>query len=164
MIIRVLTPSDREAFFKLSKVVVEALTNKDWLIPMTEEEADATFRDNSKNVVLGAFLDDTLVATLGLFHDIRDYKEELPNEYLSLNGAEIGEAMVRPDIRRNGLMNKLFEALQSYIQSSHLNFLLATAHPDNISNHLIQKSDFTLYKVFDRRGYTRNMYIKNLNK
>lgn len=162
MIIRVLTPSDREAFFKLSKVVVEALTNKDWLIPMTEEEADATFRDNSKNVVLGAFLDDTLVATLGLFHDIRDYKEELPNEYLSLNGAEIGEAMVRPDIRRNGLMNKLFEALQSYIQSSHLNFLLATAHPDNISNHLIQKSDFTLYKVFDRRGYTRNMYIKKL--
>ena len=164
MTIRVLTPSDREAFFKLSKVVVEALTNKDWLIPMTEEEADATFHDNSKDVVLGAFLDDTLVATLGLFHDIRDYKEELPNEYLSLNGAEIGEAMVRPDIRGNGLMNKLFEALQSYIQSSHLNFLLATAHPDNISNHLIQKSDFTLYKVFDRRGYTRNMYIKNLNK
>ena len=164
MTIRVLTPSDREAFFKLSKVVVEALTNKDWLIPMTEEEADATFHDNSKDVVLGAFLDDTLFATLGLFHDIRDYKEELPNEYLSLNGAEIGEAMVRPDIRRNGLMNKLFEALQSYIQSSHLNFLLATAHPDNISNHLIQKSDFTLYKVFDRRGYTRNMYIKNLNK
>lgn len=164
MTIRVLTPSDREAFFKLSKVVVEALTNKDWLIPMTEEEADATFHDNSKDVVLGAFIDDTLVATLGLFHDIRDYKEELPNEYLSLNGAEIGEAMVRPDIRRNGLMNKLFEALQSYIQSSHLNFLLATAHPDNISNHLIQKSDFTLYKVFDRRGYTRNMYIKNLNK
>ena len=164
MTIRVLTPSDREAFFKLSKVVVEALTNKDWLIPMTEEEADATFHDNSKDVVLGAFLDDTLVATLGLFHDIRDYKEELPNEYLSLNGAEIGEAMVRPDIRRNGLMNKLFEALQSYIQSSHLNFLLATAHPDNISNHLIQKSDFTLYKVFDRRGYTRNMYIKKLNK
>ena len=164
MIIRVLTPSDREAFFKLSKVVVEALTNKDWLIPMTEEEADATFHDNSKDVVLGAFIDYTLVATLGLFHDIRDYKEELPNEYLSLNGAEIGEAMVRPDIRGNGLMNKLFEALQSYIQSSHLNFLLATAHPDNISNHLIQKSDFTLYKVFDRRGYTRNMYIKNLNK
>lgn len=164
MIIRVLTPSDREAFFKLSKVVVEALTNKDWLIPMTVEEADATFHDNSKDVVLGAFIDDTLVATLGLFHDIRDYKEELPNEYLSLNGAEIGEAMVRPDIRRNGLMNKLFEALQSYIQSSHLDFLLATAHPDNISNHLIQKSDFTLYKVFDRRGYTRNMYIKNLNK
>lgn len=164
MTIRVLTPSDREAFFKLSKVVVEALTNKDWLIPMTEEEADATFHDNSKDVVLGAFIDDTLVATLGLFHDIRDYKEELPNEYLSLNGAEIGEAMVRPDIRRNGLMNKLFEALQSYIQSSHLDFLLATAHPDNISNHLIQKSDFTLYKVFDRRGYTRNMYIKNLNK
>ena len=164
MTIRVLTPSDREAFFKLSKVVVEALTNKDWLIPMTEEEADATFHDNSKDVVLGAFLDDTLVATLGLVHGIRDYKEELSNEYLSLNGAEIGEAMVRPDIRRNGLMNKLFEALQSYIQSSHLNFLLATAHPDNISNHLIQKSDFTLYKVFDRRGYTRNMYIKNLNK
>lgn len=164
MTIRELTPSDREAFFNLTHAVVDALENKDFLIPMTEEEANATFRNDSEDVVLGAFLNDTLVATLGLFHDIRDYAEELPDEYRSLNGAEIGEAMVRPDLRRNGLMNNLFETLQSYIQASDLDFLLATAHPDNISNHLIQKSGFTLHKVFDRRGYTRNMYIKNLNK
>ena len=162
MTIRVLTPSDREAFFNLTHAVVDALENKDFLIPMTEEEADATFRNDSNDVVLGAFIDNTLVATLGLFHDIRDYAEELPNEYRSLNGAEIGEAMVRPDLRRNGLMNNLFEALQSYIHTSNLDFLLATAHPNNISNHLIQKSGFTLHKVFDRRGYTRNMYIKRL--
>jgi hypothetical protein len=47
---------------------------------MTKEEADATFRDDSEDVVLGAFLDDILVATLGLFHDIRDYYEVLPNK------------------------------------------------------------------------------------
>ena len=162
MTIRELTPSDREAFFNLTHAVVDALENKDFLIPMTEEEANATFRNDSEDVVLGAFLNDTLVATLGLFHDIRDYAEELPNEYRSLNGAEIGEAMVRPDLRRNGLMNNLFETLQSYIHTSNLDFLLATAHPDNISNHLILKSGFTLHKVFDRRGYTRNMYIKKL--
>ena len=98
----------------------------------------------------------------GLFHDIRDYAKELPNEYNSLNGAEIGEAMVLPDFRRNGLMNQLVEALQTYIQSSRLDYLLATAHPDNISNHLIMKSGFSLHNVFDRRGYTRNMYIKKL--
>ena len=57
MIIRELKPSDKETFFKLTKTVVYALENKDYLIPMTEEEADNTFRDNSKDVVLGAFLD-----------------------------------------------------------------------------------------------------------
>ena len=162
MKIRELTPSDRDSFFKLTKTVVEALENKDFLIPMTEEEADATFRDDSEDVVLGAFIDEKLVATLGLFHDIRDYAEVLQAKYPSLKGAEIGEAMVSPDLRRNGLMNQLLEALQTYIQSSRLDYLLATAHPDNISNHLIQKADFTLLKVFERRGYIRNMYIKKL--
>ena len=164
MIIRELTPSDRESFFKLTKTVVYALENKDYLIPMTEEEADATFCDYSKDVVLGAFIDDTLVATLGLFHDIRDYTEVLPDNYISLKGAEIGEAMVRPDFRRNGFMNQLVESLQIYIQNNNnLDYILATAHPDNISNHLIQKAGFTLLKVFERRGYTRNMYIKKLH-
>ena len=162
MTIRILNSSDREAFFQLSKEIVATLTNKDWLIPMTEEEADATFRDDSEDIVLGAFIDNRLVATLGLFHDIRDYAEELPDNFLALKGAEIGEAMVRPDFRRNGLMNQLVEALQTHIQNSSLDYLLATAHPDNVSNHLIQKADFTLHKVFERRGYTRNMYIKKL--
>ena len=163
MKIRELTPSDRDSFFKLTKTVVEALENKDFLIPMTEEEADATFRDDSEDVVLGAFFDGTLAATLGLFHDIHDYAEVLQAKYPSLKGAEIGEAMVSPDLRRNGLMNQLLEALQTYIQSSRLDYLLATAHPDNISNHLIQKADFTLLKVFERRGYIRNMYLKELH-
>ena len=56
----------------------------------------------------------------------------------SLKGAEIGEAMVDP-------------------------FILATAHPDNISNHLMQKDGFKLHKVFERRGYLRNMYLKIMN-
>ena len=94
MTIRKLKSSDREAFFKLTKAIVEALENRCFLIPMSEEEADATFRDDSEDVVLGAFVDDRLVATLGLFHDIRDYAEELPDNFLALNGAEIGEAMV----------------------------------------------------------------------
>ena len=162
MTIRRLTPSDKESFFSLSKTVVDALENKDFLIPMTEEEASVTFHADSEDIVLGAFDGNRLVATLGLFHDIRDYAEELPDNFLALNGAEIGEAMVRPDFRRNGLMNQLVEALQAHIQNSSLDYLLATAHPDNVSNHLIQKADFTLHKVFERRGYTRNMYIKKL--
>ena len=162
MNIRKLNASDREAFFKLSKAVVEALPNKDWLIPMTKEEANVTFRDDSEDIVLGAFVDDRLVATLGLFHDIHDYADVLPERFHSLKGAEIGEAMVRPDFRRNGLMNQLVEALQPHIQNSSLDYLLATAHPDNVSNHLILKAEFTLHKVFERRGYIRNMYIKKL--
>ena len=160
MTIRELNPSDREAFFQLSKAVVAALANKDWLIPMTEEEADATFCDDSEDIVLGAFIGNRLVATLGLFHDIRDYADVLPERFRSLRGAEIGEAMVSPDLRRTGLMNELWASLMSIIQSRDLDFLLATAHPDNISNHLMQKDSFSLQTVFDRRGYLRNMYVK----
>ena len=160
MTIRELTPSDREVFFELSKVVVDALEHKDWLIPMTEEEANVTFRDDSEDIVLGGFIDGKLVATLGLFHDIRDYSDVLPEHFHSLKGAEIGEAMVSPDLRRTGVMNKLWASLKGLIQSRALDFLLATAHPDNISNHLIQKDGFSLQTVFERRGYVRNMYIK----
>ena len=160
MNVRILNASDREAFFELSKAVVEALENKDWLIPMTEEEANVTFRNDSKDVVLGAFIDGKLVATLGLFHDIRDYADVLPEHFHSLKGAEIGEAMVSPDIRRTGVMNKLWASLKGIIQTRNLDFLLATAHPDNISNHLMQKDGFSLETVFERRRYARNMYIK----
>lgn len=160
MTIRKLEPSDRNAFFCLSRKVVEALQYKDWLIPMTEEEADVTFAHDSADVVLGGFIDEKLVATLGLFHDIRDYAPELPVQLRTMKGAEIGEAMVDPGMRRGGMMNQLWQALKSVIADSELDFLLATAHPDNISNHLMQKDGFQLHKVFERRGYLRNMYIK----
>ena len=55
MTIRRLTPSDKELFFSLSKTVVDALENKDFLIPMTEEEASVTFHANSEHNMLGAF-------------------------------------------------------------------------------------------------------------
>lgn len=160
MQIRTLTPADRTAFFELSHDVVEALQHKDWLIPMTEEEADVTFANGTDDVVLGGFINNRLVATLGLFHDIRDYASVLPAEYLTLKGAEIGEAMVHPSLRNTGLMNSLWLALKDIISQSDLDFLLATAHPDNISNHLMQKDGFTLHTVFERRGYRRNMYVK----
>ena len=160
MTIRELNPSDRKAFFQLSKTVVAALANKDWLIPMTEEEADATFSDGSEDIVLGAFIGNRLVATLGLFHDIRDYADVLPEPFRSLRGAEIGEAMVSPDLRRTGLMTELWASLMSIIRRRDLYLLLATAHPDNISNHLMQKDGFSLQTVFERRGYLRNMYVK----
>ena len=120
MTIRVLTPSDREAFFKLSKAVVEVLPNKDWLIPMTKEEANVTFRDDSEDIVLGAFDGNRLVATLGLFHDIHDYSEVMPEHFLSLKGAEIGEAMVSPELRRSGLMNGLWASLKAIISKGRI--------------------------------------------
>ena len=163
MTIRRLTPSDKESFFSLSKTVVDALENKDFLIPMTEEEASVTFYADSEDIVLGAFDGNRLVATLGLFHDIHDYSEVMPEHFLSLKGAEIGEAMVSPELRRSGLMNGLLASLKAIISRSDLDFLLATAHPDNISNHLMQKDGFTLHKVFERCGYTRNMYFLKLN-
>ena len=158
-----LTPKDRETFFCLSKTIVKNLENKALLIPMSEEEADATFTDDSEDVVLGGFIDGTLVATLCLLHDISDYQNEIPVEHHKSKGAEIGEAMVLPEYRRQGLLNELWLQLKTFINNGNYGYILATAHPDNTaSNHFINKCGFQHHTVFNRRGRTRNMYIMPL--
>lgn len=163
MEIRRLNVADRMAFAELSALVVEALDNKEFLIPMTEAEADVTFAEDSTDIVLGGFVDGRLVATVSLLHDINDYSEFMPVECQGKNGAEIGEAMVLPEYRRTGLMNELCKELTKCIMSSKLDFILATAHPDNAaSNHLLTTGGFKLHCVFSRRGYTRNFYVQAL--
>lgn len=160
MNIRRLTPADRPAFMEMSARIVDALDNKDMLIPMSEEETDVTFDEGSEDIVLGGSSEGQLVATLSLLHDISDYNNLLPDKYNVLRGAEIGEAMVLPEFRRGGMMNKLGQELMKYILSGNYDFILATAHPDNAaSNHMLNASGFELQCVFSRRGYTRNMYL-----
>lgn len=163
MEIRRLTSADRHIYKILSDAIVDALDNKDLLIPMTQKEADVTFANRSEDIVLGGFVDGKLVATLALLHDIEDYQVRLPEKYVGLRGAEIGEAMVLPEYRRCGFMNQLGIELEKYIQNGHYDFILATAHPDNTgSNHWIQNNGFTLHCIFSRRGYPRNFYLHEL--
>lgn len=162
--LRRLTPSDRPLHEQMSEVIVANLPREDFLIPMTPEEYEDTFVDDSTDIVYGLFDQDELIATSSLLHDVRAYAEQ-PEvaDVLTHRCAEIGECMVLPSHRGRGLMLKLNELLKKDAQRLGIEYMLATAHPENVaSNTSLQKLGFRLVKTFDRHGYLRNLYTMKI--
>lgn len=158
--LRRLTPQDRHLHEEMSKTIVKALPREDFLIPMTPEEYEDTFTTESKDIVYGLFEQDKLIATSSLLHDVRAYQGQSEvQDILTHRCAEIGECMVLPDYRGKALMLQLNRLLKKDAQSLGIEYMLATAHPDNsASNRSLQQLGFQLVKTFDRHGYLRNLY------
>lgn len=158
--LRCLTPSDRPLHERMSQIIVANLPREDFLIPMTPEEYEDTFVDGSADIVYGLFDQDELIATSSLLHDVRAYSEQ-PEvaDILKHRCAEIGECMVLPSHRGQGLMLQLNQLLKKDAQRLGIEYMLATAHPENVaSNTSLRKLGFQLVKTFDRHGYLRNLY------
>ncbi len=51
--LRCLKPEDRPLHKAMSEAIYEALPNKEWLIPMTDEEYDDTYQKKSRDIVYG---------------------------------------------------------------------------------------------------------------
>lgn len=160
-LLRRLTPSDRPLHERMSELIVANLPRLDFLIPMTKEEYEDTFVEGSEDVVYGLFEDDNMIATSSLLHDVRAYADqEEVKDILGHKCAEIGECMVLPSHRGQGLMLKLNELLRKDAQGMGIEYMLATAHPENVaSNSSLRKLGFQLVKTFDRHGYLRNLYV-----
>ncbi len=159
--LRTLQPEDRHLHEAMSRTIVQALPRTDFLIPMTPEEYEDTFTDDTTDIVYGLFDNDQLIATCALLHDVRAYsgQEEL-HDILTHRCAEIGECMVLPQYRGNSLMLKLNTLLKNDALSMGIEYMLATAHPDNSpSNNSLQVLGFQLIKTFNRNGYLRNLYV-----
>ena len=166
MDIRQLTPDDRGRHEVMTGIIVSHLTSPDMLIPMTKEEYEETFAEGSSDVVLGLFNEkDEMTATSGLLGNVSDYAAEPEMaEILTHRCAEIGECMVHPQYRGNGYMLQLNQELERIAINSGIEYLLATAHPDNTaSNNSLRKLGMQFLKVFDRHGYIRNIYVKELS-
>jgi len=164
--LRCLIPEDRRKHKEMSNVIYEALPNKEMLIPMTEEEYDDTYTDENEDVVYGIFEGDRLIATSSLLHDVRAYgiNPEL-SEILQEPCVEIGESMVLPEYRGNGLMLKLNELIKAEAKRQGVHYMLATAHPDNIaSNTSLQHLGYKIIKEFTRAGKRRNLLVLDLTK
>lgn len=162
--LRCLTPSDRAAHKAMSEVIYEALPSKELLIPMTEEEYDDTYTDENEDVVYGIFEEDKLIATSSLLHDVRAYavNPEL-EEILKYPCVEIGESMVLPEHRGNGLMLRLNNLIKDESKRQGIRYMLATAHPDNIaSNTSLQHLGYKVIKEFTRAGKRRNLLVLDL--
>ncbi len=159
--LRCLTPNDRPLHEAMSKVIYEALPNKELLIPMTPEEYDDTYTDINDDVVYGVFRNGKLIATSSLLHDVRAYavNPELA-DILTYPCIEIGESMVLPAYRGRGLMQHLNELIKAEAIRQGVRYMLATAHPDNIaSNTSLKKLGYKVLKEFNRAGKRRNLLV-----
>lgn len=164
--LRCLTPEDRAVHKAMSEVIYETLPSKEMLIPMTEEEYDDTYTDENEDVVYGIFEGDRLIATSSLLHDVRAFavNTEL-EEVLKHPCIEIGESMVLPEYRGNGLMLRLNTLIKEEAKRQSIHYMLATAHPDNTaSNTSLKHLGYEMIKEFSRAGKRRNLLLLDLTK
>lgn len=163
--LRCLTPADRNKHRKMSQEIVKTLIAPDFLIPMTEEEYDDTYTDINQDVVYGIFDQDELIATSSLLHDVRAYASDPElQEVMQHPCIEIGESMVLPQYRGQGLMLQLNRLIRAEAQRQGIRYMLATAHPDNIaSNTSLLHLGYRIIKEFTRCDFRRNLLLLDLN-
>lgn len=160
-LLRPLTPEDRPLHEAMSRIIVAHLPRPDFLLPMTPEEYEDTFAAGSPDLVLGLFDNDRLIATSALLHDVRAYQDQTEvHEILTHSCAEIGECMVLPEYRGKSLMLQLNQLLKEEAKRQHIEYMLATAHPENIySNNSLKQLGFQIIKTFTRQGKIRNLLV-----
>ena len=164
--LRCLTPEDRSKHKAMSQEIVKTLAAPDFLIPMTEEEYDDTYTEENQDVVYGIFDGERLVATSSLLHDVRAYADNKElSEVMKHSCIEIGESMVLPEYRGNGYMLRLNNLIKDEARRQGVEYMLATAHPDNIaSNTSLYHLGYRVVKEFVRCGFRRNLHVLNLSE
>ena len=100
-----------------------------------------------------------------LFYDEEDFADIV--KLLGLEGcrvAEIAECMTLPLSRGNNFMFKINSVLVQRAKEKGIEYLIATAHPDNnASNHSLQKLGMKIKGQFYRYGkYYRNYLVMKI--
>lgn len=161
MEIKRIEKSYHKEFKKLISTVVDALSKKEWLIAPTDEEIENVF-ENNKVDFWGVFEDGELLAISSLSYDEDDFAEIV--NLLEIEGhkvAEIAECMTLPKARGNNFMLKINSVLAQKAKEKGIEYLIATAHPDNVaSNSSLQKLGMKKAGQFYRyRKYPRNYLV-----
>ena len=161
MEIKPLTKYFHNQLRELVKTTVKNLENKEWLITLTDKELDIIF-ENKNALIYGATENEKLLAISGLFFDESDFIDIL--KLLNIENkkvAEIAECMTFPEFRGNNYMLKINLKLVEKAKELGFEYLIATAHPDNIaSNTSLKKLKMTCSGQIYRYGkYLRNYYV-----
>lgn len=156
---------DNEQVKKLIKIVLNELENKDFFIPIAEDELKDIYNDEVC-ILYGAYDKDKLVAIAKLDlndqYDVAELKQLLNIEKYQV--AELGRYLCLPEYRRKGIMKNLQKLLISEAKKLNYDYLVVTAHPQNIaSNKTILKEEFELKitKMLSK-GFYRNIYLKDI--
>lgn len=164
MEIRRLEQKDYEAFKALIETVVENLEVKEWLIVPTSGEMTNLLKDN-KAEFWGMFDAGVLLSISCLSFDDDDFAEII--KLLKIENhkvAEISECMTLPIARGNNFMLKINKQIVKIAKDKGFDYLIATAHPDNIaSNSSLKKLGMTVGGKFYRYGsHLRNYFVMKL--
>ncbi|MBQ7036178.1 MAG: GNAT family N-acetyltransferase [Clostridia bacterium] len=161
-----LDASHHTAYLALTQEVLGCLPNPDWFMPLSDELLKTMFLPESTFVVHGCFVDGEL-AGVSLYDTCYEEIEEVAKAAgapLTKKGAELGISMVLPKFRGQNMMYKLNSSLVEAAKEKGFDYLLATAHPDNLpSNASIRKLGMEYKKTIIRQGhYERNVYFMAL--
>lgn len=157
--------TDKSQVFNLVDTVIEKLEKKEFFVPYSDEEKRRFFDDNYAPLY-GAYDNNKLIAMSQLF-----LTDEIIEEYydiLSIQKSksicELGGFLVFPEYWNKGIMTKLSEIQYNLANMLNLDYIISTAHPDNIaSNRILQKLNLELFDTITTSGgYLRNLYYKKL--
>ena len=144
----------------LIKTVAKALPKKEWLITPSEEAIENLFESELFDY-WGVFENDKLLAISSLSYDEEDFADIV--KLLGIEGknvAEIAECMTLPQARGNNFMFKINSVLFQRAREKGIEYLIATAHPDNnASNHSLQKLGMEIKGQFYRYGKNLRNYL-----
>lgn len=131
--IRKLNIKDKDKLFSLINLIEDNLSNNAFWLPIQEKAKDNFFNEDWV-VFLGAFNDDKLIGASALFLNKYEYEETVESLNMPKNFtfAEIGRCMVDPDYRGQNIMYTLNLKLIKIAKKLQVDYLVATAHPQNL--------------------------------
>jgi GNAT superfamily N-acetyltransferase len=133
MELRKLEVCDKDKLEELIQQTETNLGNELFWLPIGIESREHFF-DDDWTYFLGMFDKEKLIAAVGLFLNKNEYGES--EKILQLENykiAEIGRAMVAPEYRYKGLMNKITQELIIHAKNQGIQYLVATVHPQKYS-------------------------------
>ena len=166
MKIRKLTQKDSAAVFELINIIEVNLPDKKWWLPIKTEERQNFFNDDY-TIFYGAFEGGRLVGASALFLDQNDLKGTtlLFKDIQNCRFGEIGRCMTLPEYRGKNVMLEINRKLVILAQKLGLDYLFATAHPDNNpSNKTLQKLGMkkALFAIKEK-CYPRNILLAKVD-
>lgn len=164
MEIKVLTIDNKCELEELITNIEDNLENDKWWLPI-QEKAYENFFNEDWTIFVGAFDNNKLVGASALFFNEFEYGESVSTLNIESDKvAEIGRCMVLPNYRGKNLMHCMNLKLIEIAKSKEIEYLIATAHPNNNpSNNSLRKIGMKFKnKINKYNDYERNIYLKKL--
>ena len=160
--IKTLNIKDEKNYLELIDDVVNNMENKSWFIQPTAEEQKNWFLEKDKFLTLGFFDNKKLVGASSFVFGVEGMEDVL--KFINITSqkvCEIGPCIVCKEFRGKNIMLKLNQKLLKLAKERGIEYVVATAHPDNVaSNKSLQKLGLSLFGQFKRnKTFLRNVYV-----